>query len=462
VASRKNDNAMTSASSGTEALNLLAWVRRQGWLQPIYRLLPERLRQRAANVLKARSRRRLQFHKTAAWASPLPSLPAGQLPLSRLDVAPLALDIYGFIRGQFGLGESVRLYARALIAAGCEVALHDVDLNLRHGWNDRSLEAFIRDESVHDVSIIFINPDCFEQALDKIGRHRLAGKYVIGCWFWELETVPTSWQQALDDVDAIMVASDFVGAGFRKVTSKPILKVPLPLSVVPDSGLARSDFGLEEESFVFLTTFDFNSHVARKNPHAVIAAFREAFPVERQDVRLLVKSSNGNWHDESLRVLLQAGGGDPRIIYRDEIIDRAHVRALQRCCDAYVSLHRAEGFGLGLAECMELGKPVIATGWSGNLEFMTPDNACLVDYRLIPVGTGEYPDGDGSLWAEADLPSAVAAMKRLADSPAEARKLGLRAQAHVRAALSPVNAADLLIAQVMSATGRHASATHFA
>jgi len=346
------------------------------------------------------------------------------------------------------LGESVRLYSRALLSAGCNVVLHDVDLGLPHGWNDRSLDAYMRDASVHPVSIIFINPDCFEAAIEAIGRHRLAGKFVVACWFWELERIPDAWLGALADVDAIMVASSFIEGAFRSVTDKPIFRVPIPLSDVPDSGLQRTDFGLEEGCFTFLTSFDFNSSTARKNPLATIAAFRAAFPAERSDVRLVVKSSNGHRYDEGIRSLVAAAQGDSRILIRDEVIDRAHVRALQRCCDAYVSLHRAEGFGLGLAECMEMGKPVIATRWSGNMEFMDEDNACLVDYILVPVQRGEYLDAPGARWAEADISAAAAAMVALADAPEVARRIGLKGQQDVRRMLAPATAADALIRQL--------------
>lgn len=342
----------------------------------------------------------------------------------------------------------MRLYSRALLSAGCNLALHDVDLGLPHGWNDRSLDAYMREASVHPVSIIFINPDCFEAALEKIGRERLAGKFVVACWFWELERIPDAWLGALDDVDAIMVASSFIEGAFRSVTDKPIFRVPIPLSDVPDSGLQRADFGLDEDCFTFLTSFDFNSSTARKNPLATITAFRAAFPVERSDVRLVVKSSNGHRYDEGLRSLIAATEGDPRILIRDEVIERAHVRALQRCCDAYVSLHRAEGFGLGLAECMEMGKPVIATRWSGNLEFMDETSACLVGYTLVPVQEGEYLDVLGARWAEADIGAAATAMAALADAPEVAQHIGLKGQQKVRHMLAPANAADALIRQL--------------
>jgi len=435
---------------GPSVLGLLAWIRRQLWLQPIYRLLPEAFRGRMASALKSRTRRRLQFRRTPAW-SRHSTIPAHAVPSARSPAATrLGVDMFGFIRGQFGLGESARMYARALMESGAAVTLHDVDLGLPHGWNDRSLEAYMGKPPAHDIAIVCVNPDCFVEALDKIGRDVLKGKLVIGCWFWELETVPDSWLPALAHVDAIMVASAFIETAFRKVTDKPIVRVPLPLSAVPDSGLQREDFGLDEHSFIFLTTFDFNSHVARKNPLAAVAAFRAAFPLDRDDVRLVVKSSNGQWHDEGLRALLRATGGDPRILVRDEVIDRAHVRALQRCCDVYVSLHRAEGFGLGLAECMEMGKPVIATGWSGNMEFMNHGNASLVDFELVPVTEGEYPGSVGARWADADINSAAEAMLALASSAGRAQEIGRQAQREIRETLSPAGAGNAIIRQLGS------------
>lgn len=438
--------------TGLLGLRLQAWVRGQRWLQRIYRLLPSRLRNGVLTRMSSRSESWTRFRRTVAWDEALSQMPVWP-PRDQVGISPAlghrGVNILGYVRGEFGLAEGARAYARALISAGVPVALYDLDLGLPHSRQERSLDAFIDESMPHDVTIVFVNPDYIEAAFERVGRERLRGQYVIACWFWELEVVPESWLPAIELVDEIMVASLFIEDAFRRVTDKPILRVPLPVPVAegPDSGLQRSDFGLEPDKFIFLCTFDFHSFVARKNPQAVVCAFQQAFPAEREDVRLLLKTSNGRMHPDAMRELLDLVSGDTRITLRDEVIDRAHMRALQRCCDAYVSLHRAEGFGLGLAECMALGKPVIATGWSGNMEFMTPDSACLVDYDLVPVA-GRYPESEGAQWADPRIDGAVVAMRALADDPGYAHTLGNAAKRQILASLSQDQAAHILVEKI--------------
>jgi glycosyltransferase involved in cell wall biosynthesis len=300
----------------------------------------------------------------------------------------------------------------------------------------------------HAVNLIFVNPDYLEQAMAAIGSERLGSRYTIACWFWELEKFPEEWLPALKLVDEVMVSTRFIETAVAQVTDKPVWRAPLAVGEVPDSGLMRADFGLDEDAFVFLNSFDFNSFLTRKNPLAAIDAFRRAFADGHENVRLLIKTGNGHRHPEKLRELLNAVADDRRILVRDEVIDRADLQALQRCIDAYVSLHRAEGFGLGLAECMRMGKPVIATAWSGNMEFMTPENSCLVDYTLVSVGEGEYLHWAGQRWAEADVDQAAAYMRRLVEDPAFAARVGAQAALDIRRTLSPAVTAQQIIGRM--------------
>lgn len=451
----------SSDGAGLLLLAVSAWIRRQSWLQSIYRRFPHGLRNRVSALLAARASRRARFVRTPAWTRPVAAIAPVAMSAAVPVVATAAgVNIFGYLRGQFGLAESARMYARALIENGYPVAMCDIEIELQHALDDRSLDAHLGEDAPHAISLIFVNPDYLQAALDHIGRERLRGRYLIACWFWELQDIPADWLASIGQVDEILVASRFVEEAFRRVTDKPILRVPLPLSPVPDSGLTRADFGLAEHEFVFLCSFDFNSWVHRKNPFAVVEAFRRAFPAERTDVRLLLKSSNGHRHPDKFLLLLNAARQDPRITVRDDVIDRAHVQALQRCADVYVSLHRAEGFGLGLAECMAMGKPVIGTAWSGNLDFMDERNSCLVDYRLVPVGEGEYPHSPGAVWAQADVADAASKMRRLADDRGYARALGERAATDIGDTLSPRGAAQLLAARFAALSASPLAGVH--
>jgi glycosyltransferase involved in cell wall biosynthesis len=434
--------------SAAASVRALTWLRSQPWLRVAFHLLPIGLRERALRLFSRRLQAQTRFVRTAAWQRQLRSADEVVVRVASSAAEQPGVNILGYIHGQFGLAEAARSYARALIEQGVPVALRDIDLGLPNARDEHVLDAYIDDRMPHAVSIIFINPDYLEQALASISLARGQGRYLIACWFWELERLPDSWLPALELVDEVLVATRFIQGAVAEATSKPVTRIPMPLGVLHDSGLQRADFGLSEDAFIFLTSFDFSSRMERKNPEAVIRAFREAFPPERRDVRLLVKSSNGHRFPHLLKHLLVLAGSDERIIIRDEVIAREHLNALQRCCDAYVSLHRAEGFGLGLAECMAMGKPVIATAWSGNMEFMDADSAALVDFTLVPVRDGEYPAGKGQRWADAHVPAAAAWMRRLADDPAFATELGLAGRGRVEAVLSSHAAARSVVERV--------------
>lgn len=440
---------VTAERSG---LRLLAYVQAirasSAWVRHAYRWLPESIREKVARRLAER----------AALAARMPDLPPVRIdagvqparqefpdrPNSGGQSSASGANLFGYFRGQFGLAEAARLYASALLVSGNPVALVDIDLDLPHGFGDESLASLLQDQAPHATSIVFVNPDYFEQAIERIGRARMQGRYIIACWFWELERIPQQWLAAFELVDEVLVASGFIEEAVRSATTKPVTRIPLPLFERRDSGLQRSDIGLADDQFVFMTSFDFHSWIERKNPLATMEAFRRAFGGTDAKVKLVVKTSNGHLHPQALTQLLAMTHHEPRIVIMDGIIEHAHLRAMQRCCDAYVSLHRAEGFGLGLAECMSMGKPVIATAWSGNLEFMTEDNSCLVPAELTAIPHGQYLHADGQRWAAPDVEVAANFMRRLVFEEGFAQGLGERGRASITRQLSPKEIGKML------------------
>jgi len=274
--------------------------------------------------------------------------------------------------------------------------------------------------------IVHMNPPVFGRALRLIGRRRLRDRKLIAYWAWELERVPETWRDSATGVDAIWAPSQFSADAIGTVLGRAVTVVPHPVTAslaTPD----RAAFGLPDGAFVALTFVDLNSNMSRKNPFGVIEAFtRAAANPAMPPSCLVIKLAGGAEHPAQAARLRAAIASCPaRIMVLEQSLPRAERDCLMASVDVLLSLHRSEGFGLTLAEAIASGKPTIGTGWSGNLEFMTAENATLVPATLVPVqdDRGFY---DASLrWAEPDLDAAAAALVRTALAPAGRRGVGL-------------------------------------
>jgi glycosyltransferase involved in cell wall biosynthesis len=391
------------------------------------------------------------FHSGHVLALPLPELERlGAAVLARFanpsesSLAP-GIDLVGFAFGEFGLGENLRAFARACERDAIPFIVRDVDLRLKTRQADRSIAAHVSEVLRHGCALYCLNPDMMKPVRPLLVESAAVGRRNIGYWFWELEQVPAQWAQSIADIDEIWVATEFIATAMRHATDKPVVKIPTPIDVAMSRAYARSEFGLPDDRFLFLFSFDFNSFAARKNPEAAIRAFQHAFARERRDVGLVVKSINGRNKPEAVRAIRDLIGGDDRVVIVDEFFSRDEVSGLQSVVDAYVSLHRAEGLGLGLAESMYLGKPVIGTRYSGNLEFMDDANSCLVDCTLVPIRKGEYLyDDERFRWAEPDVEHAAHWMARLADDTPFRTRIAERGRSDIRTRFTYASAAALM------------------
>jgi glycosyltransferase involved in cell wall biosynthesis len=283
--------------------------------------------------------------------------------------------------------------------------------------------------------VIFLNPHELVQLLAMAGAEPFEGRFRVGAWFWELETVPRSWRPAMGYVDEVWAGSRFVAdAVARRAPAGLPIRV-LPCSVGrPEATPDRAAFDLPDDKVVVLTAFDVRSGFHRKNPIAAVRAFRQA---NGDGKALMVCKVTGTEGAPDLVANLKAEIGDaPDIRLMTEWLTSQKMGALLASADIVLSLHRSEGFGLLPAQAMALGKAVVATGWSANLDFMTPDNSVLVDYTLVPVedSQGLYQSGR---WADADIQDAAAKLKALFDDPARRERLGAQAARDVAAALDP-------------------------
>lgn len=345
--------------------------------------------------------------------------------------ARLRANVIGYLMGEFGVAEAARSLIQSAQAGGVEVALINVTASATAREQDLRLADALGEVAPHPVNVICVNADQTELVMASLGPRIVDGRYNVGVWFWELGRFPAAWQPSIDRLDEIWVATRFVQQSVAGATTKPVRTIRMAVNATPARPYSRSEFGLPEDRFLFLFSFDFSSYVARKNPLATVSAFRSAFPLEDDRVGLVLKSTNGHRDRDELRRLSEAIEGDPRIRLLDGFMSRDEVFGLESVVDSYVSLHRSEGFGLGLAESMSLGKPVIGTGYSGNMEFMNPGNSCVVSYRLVDVKPGEYPYPEGQVWADPDLDEAAYYLRRLVDEPSFAQALGRRAREHM-------------------------------
>jgi glycosyltransferase involved in cell wall biosynthesis len=239
-------------------------------------------------------------------------------------------------------------------------------------------------------------------------------------------------------VDEIWAGSRYQEAAYVAAGAVPVRHMPMAVTVDATAGRSRADFGLPADRFLFVFSFDLLSGPARKNPEGCIEAFRRAFPRGDEPAGLVLKAMRADAAPEAWADLRSRAAADPRIRLLAGTLARGELLDLYRACDGYLSLHRSEGFGRGMAEAMLLGKPVICTGYSGNTDFATPETAALVRHGLRPVAGNEYPWGSGQNWAEPDLDDAAAWMRRIATDAALCGRLAEAGRRAVATSSAPV------------------------
>ena len=366
-------------------------------------------------------------------------------PRRRLRKRPFGINVAGFAQSVYGIGDSTRAMWRAVQATGLPCVL----INIRspvHSNADVSLSEF-ETRNPYRINLMTFSFDYSRRFYRDMGPRFFAGRHNIGLWYWEAERFPVRWHSSFDYYDEIWTPTEFVRKSIATVSPVPVYKITPPLNMHGREALPdRSRFGLPENACVFLFTFDFYSTVQRKNPGAVIAAFQHAF--RQDDAAVLVLKSINVEQNRTAREKLGRQSEGANIIFLDRHISVPEMDSLFASADCYVSLHRSEGLGLGMAQAMYFGKPVIATNYSGNLEFMNRENSLLVDYTMTELeqvaGSYEY----GTRWADPNVEQASNYMRWVFEHRSEARTLGARAAADIRRTLDVNVAAAEIIRRV--------------
>ncbi len=348
---------------------------------------------------------------------------------------PFGVNVAGYLAGEFGVAEAARGLVHALGAANVPYALNNiVEHTQRH--EDETFGAF-RADNPYAINLLNVNADVVPTVREHLGAAYFPGRYNIGAWYWELSRFPEKWSNRFDGFDELWVASAFCLEAIGKASPVPVVKITSPIHITPGAvpPPSRARFDLPEDAFAFVFSFDYDSVFERKNPLGVIAAFREAFGDSREAV-LVLKSLNAHRCPERVADLRQRASG-LKVRFLDEHLSRAETLCLLATGDCFVSLHRSEGLGLGMAEAMYLGKPVIATAYSGNLDFMTVNNSYLVEYRLVELAQDYGSYERGNVWAEPDLLHAATQMRRVFTDRAAAAEMGRRASEDIKTRMSP-------------------------
>ena len=329
----------------------------------------------------------------------------------------------GYADGNLGLGQALREDFMAALEAGVPVSILPFQLGIETRLTAPFMPQHRDAQGAYAVNVVVVSPDYVPHAFAAIPKDVMAGSYTILRAYWELSRAPEHWRSVLSGIDEVWAPNDFVAGAFANVFDGPVRIVPTPVDVGAAQAFSRAAFGMEEGRFYFLYSFDYASSPHRKNPLGVLHAFRRAFGDGRENVGLVLKSIGQREEHAAIAGEIEAAAAaDPRIVLMDRTLDRADMLGLMAACDSFVSLHRAEGFGIGMAEAMRLGKIVIGTDFSGSRCFLDATTGYPVPFSLRPVEPHEYPWAAGQVWAEPDVAEAARIMRHVLACPDEARR----------------------------------------
>lgn len=323
---------------------------------------------------------------------------------------PYGINISGYFSTESGVGEMGRSLIRSAIASKIPLAVNNFTQSYSRQEDNRYADLY-QDSNPYGINIIAINSDQLEIFVKTKKEEFFKNRYNIGYWAWEQSSFPEEWRKTFQYLDEIWTLSSFGANSISYACRIPVIKMPISIEIAQPLKYGRDHFQLPDKKFIFLFIFDFLSVFERKNPLATVKAFKNAFG-DDENVLLVLKFSNSSHNPQSLDKLKDETNYK-NIMLIDKNLTTTEVHSLIGCSDCYISLHRSEGFGLTIAEAMLLGKPVIATYYSGNCDFMNGNNSFPVNYRLVELKQDYYPYKKGTIWAEPDIEHAARLMKEV-------------------------------------------------
>ena len=335
------------------------------------------------------------------------------------------VDVVGFFTAEHGVGEAARVLVSTMKSVDVAVStINYTDTQSRMG------HVYSTDDvSRYKVALVSMNAEQLTHSPHRLGADFYTNRYVIGQWFWELEQAPDWYAPAWPMVNEMWAPTRFIEQMLRNSAPKNVAISYVPLPVMRpaiDTSLTRDHFHLDNR-FMFLFAFDFMSVMKRKNPLGLIEAFIRVFPAGT-GAQLVIKAINGDKRPAERAQLMTAAAQHPDITVMDTYFTRVETSSLMNLADCYVSLHRSEGLGLTLSEAMSHGKPVIATNYSGNIDFMDETNSYLVSWDRVAVGENAEGYAANATWAEPNIDEAAQLMRSVFENQVEAAQIGQKAQ----------------------------------
>jgi hypothetical protein len=339
------------------------------------------------------------------------------------------INLVAHLNSEMGVGEVARRLISLLTAAGMDLNLVSFEASKARKKHEGQYK--MGDFLASQGTLSCVNADQLGALVAFFGIFSRPGQLHNGFWAWELEDFPAVFSPAANLLDEIWTISTFAQNSIQKTVNTKVrtVKVPVPMPKTR-TVLSRRDFGIPEKTFLVTTSFDFNSDIERKNPVSSIAAFLKAFP-KSSGATLFLKSVNGEIHPRKLMELHDLAQGREDIVFFDGYLDHYRNKALLELSDLYLSLHRAEGYGINLADSMARNTAVMATGYSGNLDFMDQDSSILVPFEKVPVK--DYAGITvNSWWADPDVEFASSKLSALFESQLSLQQLAYNGRLKIK------------------------------
>jgi glycosyltransferase involved in cell wall biosynthesis len=431
LAARENEDPTPPLGAFAKTLYQFAWR----WKNLTHAFLPLQARQKIHGWL---------FKRAYAEAEPQPVRTA-----SSRERPSKGLNLIDYAQADHGDGDAARSTMHSATAAGVPFSLVDYHNEAQSRAGGRVGHSRPRDGE-YAFNLLLADANHLQFVVTQLDRWFFEGRYNIGYCNWELPDLSDEQSKVLDCFDEIWVPSGFCLEALSKKARKPVIRIPYGIDVEVPSGIGRAELGLPHEGFLFLSTVDALSVLQQKNPSGLVESFLRAKSSLPKDSRLVFRVTNADKAAKDGQEILTMGHRDPSIVLLSEHMNRPQTAALYNSVDCHVSMHRSEGFGLALAESMFLGKPVIATGWSGNMDFMTSWNSLPVKYKLVTLDADYGPWKKGNTWADPDIDHAAECMVRVATDRELCHHLAEAGRGHIRTCLSPAAVGAAIHARLVS------------